>query len=675
MPAQDTGTTLRSTEATLTVALPAETPVKIQEARTVITVIAAVRSDGRPVSPGIVLFCDADAPFCQDNAILGKAQLKADGTAALRLSPAALARHHNLKAVFAGTTTYAVSTSSVIPMIPPDPPYDPNAILLASTGTPSDYTLTATIQGDQWNDASIPSGQVSFVDTTTSHTLGTVNLNSGTEVVQYAPSAEAGTTDAGPVAMVLADFNNDGISDAATANAGADDVNILLADGNGDLTSDGPALTPGSKPTSIAAADFNNDGNMDLVVNKSTGTGIAVYLGAGAGAFTEATTPPATLAAPSAVAVGDFNHDGNIDIAVAGSNRIEILLGNGHGTFVMKELPYVVDKPISLAVADFNGDHFDDLAVGAAGSHNLQIFLSKGDGTFHLAQTLGTFTNPAAIVAGDFNRDGKPDLNVIDSSEKKVTTLLNKGTGTFLVSSTWDTGPAPSAALVNDLNGDGNTDLAVTISGWNKVMLLYGTGTGHFHLGGYLPTSSQPSAIGIAGILGPETYDPFPALVIADKGSSMVEQKQLSYYGQSSATLSHVSHIGTGTYSVVADYLGGGDWNPGNSSAIHLTSYLQSVTSFTISPTTVKAGKEVTLTGKVTASGHPVTKGVVHFCLASSPTCSGSAAKGPADVNSSGIGVLKRTFTAGTYVLNARFTETGTDTGSTSTTKTLTVTP
>jgi hypothetical protein len=657
----------------LTIASPSETPIRISEAKKVITVTAAVRSGGRPVSPGIVLFCDADAAFCQDGAILRKAQLRADGTAVLRLSPATVAHHRNLKAVFAGTTSYSSSTSSVVPLTIPDPPY-PATTLLAASGTPSNYTLTATVQGGAYSDASIPPGPVSFVDTTTSHTLGTVNLNSGMVLVSYAPSVQAGATDATPVAMALADFNNDDLDDAATVNAGADDVNVLLSDGFGGLSAAGPALTPGSKPTSIAAADFNGDGNMDLVVNKSTGTGIAVYLGAGDGTFTAEATPPSTLAAPSAVAVGDFNHDGNMDIAVAGSNRIEILLGNGHGAFVKQGLMYVVNTPISLAVADFNGDHFDDLAVGAAGTHNLYILQSNGEGTFHVAQTLGTFTTPTAIVAGDFNGDGKPDLNVIDSSGKKVTTLLNNGAGVFHISSTWDTGPAPSAALAAELNADGKMDLAVTISGWNKIMLLYGTGTGHFHLGGYLTTGSQPSSVGIGHLFSPETYDPDASLVIADKGSSKLEQTELSYYGQSSASLAHVSQIGTGTYSVVADYGGGGDWDPGNSSAVHLTSYLQSVTSLTLSVSTVKAGKQVTLTGKVTAHGHPVTSGVVHFCSASSPSCSGSAAYGPANLNSSGIAVLKRTFTAGTYHINARLTATSTDTASTSTTKTLTVT-
>jgi hypothetical protein len=358
--AQQEGASERPTAATLHMVSPAEPAANASSPGKPLTVIASVRSGGQPVSAGAVLFCDADAPFCEDSAILRKAQLRPDGTAVLRLSPAAVRRHRNLKAVFAGTTSYAASTSVVIPLTVPDPPYT-STTLLASSGTPSGYTLTATVQGGEWYDSAIPTGQVQFVDTTTSQTLGTVNLNSGMEVVTYRPSEEAGTTDASPVAMVLADFNNDGYPDVATANAGADTVDVLLSDGFGGLGAAGPALTPGSKPTSIAVADFNGDGNLDLVVNKSTGTGIAVFLGAGDGTFTEAATPPSTLAAPTAVAVGDFNHDGNMDIAVAGSNRVQILLGNGHGAFVKQALEYVIGSPISLAVADFNGDHFDDL--------------------------------------------------------------------------------------------------------------------------------------------------------------------------------------------------------------------------------------------------------------------------------------------------------------------------
>ncbi len=663
----------QATQATLSVVSPDRSQAAFGDSRTFVTINVSVRSGDKPVSPGSVIFCDADAPVCEDDAIVGKAQLRANGTAMLRISPPTAVRHKRLKAIFAGTTAYEMSASDVIPLTVPDPPYPPT-MTLVPTGTPSNYTLTATVMGGAYSDASIPTGSVSFVDTNSSVTLGTVDLDSGTEVVQYSPQ-QGGTTGTNPVAMVVADFNGDGLPDLATANVGSQDVTVLLDDPYGNFTAVSPALTSGSMPTSIAVGDFNGDGNMDLVVNNSTGTGITVYLGAGDGTFSTATPPPSTLVAPAAVAVGDFNGDGNLDVVVAGSNRIELLLGKGNGTFVKQGSMEVVNTPVSLGVADFNGDHFDDLAIGAAGTHNAYILISNGDGTWATPQTIGTFTNPTAIVAGDFNGDGKPDLNIIDSAGDTVTTLLNNGSGVFHMSSVWHTGKTPTAGLATDLNLDGNLDLAITISGWNRVMLLNGTGQGRFHSGGYLYTGSQPSAIAIGNFLGPETYDPFPAIVVADKGSSALDEWLLSYYGQAVATLSNVSQIGTGTYSVVANYSGGGDWQSDSSSPVSLTSYLASSTTLAISANTVTAGTPVTLTARVMANGSPVTSGRIRFCDAQAASCAGAAWFGSASPNGSGVAVLTHKFLSGTHHVNATFVATDTDTKSTSNAVTLTVSP
>jgi hypothetical protein len=47
--------------------------------------------------------------------------------------------------------------------------------------------------------------------------------------------------------------------------------------------------------------------------------------------FDLATVP--TSAPPQSVVTGDFNGDGKPDLAVTGASSVEILLGNGDGTF------------------------------------------------------------------------------------------------------------------------------------------------------------------------------------------------------------------------------------------------------------------------------------------------------------------------------------------------------
>src|ERR1022692_2919911 len=127
-----------------------------------------------------------------------------------------------------------------------------------------------------------------------------------------------------------------------------------------------------SDPIFLTTGDFNGDGKLDIAtINLSDNTGtckcVAIYLGNGDGTFQEPpiiTTPSLT---PFAIGVGNFDTDGHLDLAVAeefgGINQIEILLGNGDGTFQMGQIESVAAGPQSITVADFKGDGNLDLAV------------------------------------------------------------------------------------------------------------------------------------------------------------------------------------------------------------------------------------------------------------------------------------------------------------------------
>lgn len=62
--------------------------------------------------------------------------------------------------------------------------------------------------------------------------------------------------------------------------------------------------------------------------------------------------------------VRDFNRDGILDLAVVyGYGMVNLLLGNGDGTFQAPQ-SYPSGYPsVSVAVEDFNGDGYPDLAV------------------------------------------------------------------------------------------------------------------------------------------------------------------------------------------------------------------------------------------------------------------------------------------------------------------------
>ncbi|HKZ81825.1 MAG TPA: VCBS repeat-containing protein [Pyrinomonadaceae bacterium] len=97
--------------------------------------------------------------------------------------------------------------------------------------------------------------KASNVSTSASDSCGTANFDPATNF----------STDLAPISVVVADFNNDGKSDIATANLNAGNVSLFLGDGTGGFS--GPTnFSAGNGPSSIAAGDFNGDGISDLAV-------------------------------------------------------------------------------------------------------------------------------------------------------------------------------------------------------------------------------------------------------------------------------------------------------------------------------------------------------------------------------------------------------------------------
>src|SRR5580704_13381807 len=192
-----------------------------------------------------------------------------------------------------------------------------------------------------------------------------------------------------PSAIVVGDFNGDGIEDFAATGLTSNTVKVLLGNGSGGFTgsNNGLPFGVGSSPESVTVGDFNGDGIEDLAIGNFAGSSVTVLRGDGAGNFTPFTGSPFTVGShPYSVVVGDFNGDGIQDLATANltGNSVSVLLGTGTGGFnPAPGSPFTVgSSPASVVVGDFNGDGFADLAAANSGGNTVTVLLGNGKGSF-----------------------------------------------------------------------------------------------------------------------------------------------------------------------------------------------------------------------------------------------------------------------------------------------------
>jgi len=291
--------------------------------------------------------------------------------------------------------------------------------------------------------------------------------------------------------FIAADFNRDGKLDLTfdefSPTFPIGDTSL----GNGDGTFQAPMQSGASFNFSIAA-DFNGDGKLDMV---GIGQGVqlspytaAIVLGKGDGTFSGVSTIASGTNADFyawQVAAGDFNGDGKLDVAIGDQLGIEVYLGNGDGTFQAGLPPVGGGSAYLQTVGDFNGDGKLDIAeiVGTSSNTQLQILLGNGDGTFQTGASYPGFSSYfLQMFAADLNGDNKLDLIILQNVPSTMTVLLGNGDGTFRPGTTYPiSGPLGGGALA-DFNADGKLDVMLSNS-TNLVpstTIMVGNGDGTF---------------------------------------------------------------------------------------------------------------------------------------------------------------------------------------------------
>ena len=342
----------------------------------------------------------------------------------------------------------------------------------------------------------------------------------------FGSPASLATTGAKPVALVIADFNNDKKLDIATADSAGNDVTVFLNKGDGTFGA-GKKFAVGKNPVGIVAGDFNGDGKIDLAVAAQNDNAVDILFGAGNGTFKLGTTA-LSAAAPNGIAAFDFNGDKTTDIVVSDRNskQITVFLSKTGGGFAAGKTINVEGLPNAITVADVNGDKRPDLLVsngagnGKTDHGSVSVLLGNGKGGFSSIGSSPTLTGPASIAVGDFDGDGRLDMLTANPGNNSGAILFGDGKGGFGPPTKLSPGGTPEAVVAGDFNGDGLADAvfadAGTGTGANMIAVLPGKGDGSLATPLKLNAGGAPQAMAAADLNGDGKLD----LVVVDPATN-----------------------------------------------------------------------------------------------------------------------------------------------------------
>ena len=336
--------------------------------------------------------------------------------------------------------------------------------------------------------------------------------------------------------IAVADVNGDGRLDIVTVNRQSNTAGVLLAQAGGGFAPVSSYSTgTSSSPLGIAVADVNGDGRPDLLTASIGSNAVGVLLGQAGGGFAPVSNySTGANSNPYSIAVGDINGDGRLDLVTANSSNSTagVLLGLAGGSFaaVSSYSTGIFSGPVSIAVADVNGDRRLDIVTANPGSATAAVLLAQAGGGFALVNsyTTGASSFPQGIAVADVNGDGRPDLLTANSSSNAVGVLLGLAGGGFAPVSNYSTGPSslPQGIAVADVNGDGRPDLVTANDNNNTVSVLLNTGT-------FTPLAAAPTTPANDVVLFPNpAHGGFAVQLPAAWGASSAQAELRNALGQ-----------------------------------------------------------------------------------------------------------------------------------------------
>ncbi|MFZ5874862.1 MAG: FG-GAP repeat domain-containing protein [Nitrospirota bacterium] len=297
------------------------------------------------------------------------------------------------------------------------------------------------------------------------------------------PSAGCGVED-GPVALLVIDYNVDGLSDLIVLNQVSRSISLLQGRGRGKFVFGGSMVIGDSAtvPNTLVSADFNRDGIPDLVITDRITGEIILLLGNTAGFV----RPPTSISAPvvgsdpRAVVSAQLDFDTIPDLVFVTPNKISVMWLIGVANeLVHYSVPAGQGADLSaVGIGDIDNDGFNDVVVAdrAPGHLGAWVFHNRPFLNTALRLSSPTFIPagpglPIAVAVRDLNGDLSTDLIVMQNDG----TLIYRegdGVGGFGPERVYTVGGGPNQLIMDDVTGDGNEDAVIADPGSDRIVVL-----------------------------------------------------------------------------------------------------------------------------------------------------------------------------------------------------------
>jgi hypothetical protein len=304
---------------------------------------------------------------------------------------------------------------------------------------------------------------------------------------EIAPKVDL-TTLGGPEDIRVSDLDGDGKPDIIVANYTAGSISVFRNTsviGNINVANFARKdFTSGTGATFISVADLDNDGKQDVIVANQRENTLSIFKNISTPGIISFNSPVkiATPSTPIGIGIGDFDKNGWLDIATAnhGNGTVSIFTNKGifnsisTNNFNPRFGLITGLNPITIDVADMDGDSKSDIVVGNYGSNSISIFKNNyisgalATSSFSTKLNFNAGNKPGYVKLGDMDGDGKLDIVVLAEGNNRVGILRNISTPGVLSSASFatrvnfNTGITPYYISVGDLTGNGKLDILVT---------------------------------------------------------------------------------------------------------------------------------------------------------------------------------------------------------------------